>query len=41
MCNDLADLGNNIVSVIALYTASIPVIYNSYDYNKNVLELEG
>ena len=36
MCNDLADLGNNIVSVIALYTASIPVIYNSYDYNNNI-----
>ena len=29
--NELADLGNNFVAVIALYTAAIPVIYNSHD----------
>ena len=34
--NELADLLNNVVSVIALYTASISVIYNSYDYSNSI-----
>ena len=34
--NEFADLANNVVSVIALYTASISVIYNSYDYSNSI-----
>lgn len=34
--NGFADLANNVVSVIALYTASISVIYNNYDYSNSI-----